>query len=622
MHKKQYFFILFLVGFLSSCIQTPIFLTQIQAQPSGTVLTIDGYDDIELTYDEILSLPNITITGKAEPSGLLNGTWKGVTLKTLTELANGTYWYSYNVTIISNDGYHKTFNWTLVQDQKCFVAYEVNGTPLNPNIHGHLRTVLINGSSDYWISNTSRIVLTPITGDPRLDYNVTITNQGKEYFFTGLNITTYKNITSFGGLTTSWDGLHGPWKLRGINLTQLLSSTGPWTSTCALNITARDGYNSILYFWELKNGTQMPILAYEQDDDLFPLTGVEQGPRIMMVSPDVPISRGDNCPWGISKIEIIQDYFTNFSIILDGKVNYTMDHQIFYEGMWCEDDHHALVNYDGYEWDGIPFWMIVGYVNRPVTHLPYENSSTASATIFTADGTIITIPRNIYDKENNLIIAPIKDDQIIMKKYPLTVVGEGYRIDDVSKIVMNYDGGPQTNKYNISKVSEITPTNPFSIPFLHFNTIVDFSSLNSPIILSIKNETSHPNLVDLSQITPILNLSTDISVETSMTIRIYYTDSQLIQSGALTEVGISAYTYQDGKWIPLETTVNPSSNYVEFTTSEFGLYTLAISSSTLPPLVIVVAIAITLISIISLIGVLYWFKIRKKTLIFNLFKRN
>ncbi|MHA2059807.1 MAG: hypothetical protein ACW976_03420 [Candidatus Ranarchaeia archaeon] len=617
MEKKRWALLLFFIIAIPLVAILDYTPAVVEAQPSGTILSVDGYDDQDFTYDELLSLPNVTLTGWMGSPDTLNGSWKGVTLQTLGSLVEGSYWSSYNMTVFAPDGFQRKFNWTLVQNQGCMIAYSVNGSPLDPAVHGYIRMIWLNGTSSYWIKNASRIVLSPITGDARLDYTVNVTNIGVTTVFSGLNLTSYPNITSDGGLITSFGSTQGPWRLRGINLTALLLLTGPWNSTSALRVTARDGYITFLD-WNtvMNNGSHTMILAYEIEGDLYPLSGSPQGPRIIVVGSEGPITDGHNCPWGVAKLEVLHKHWQSFSFELYGVSNYTVDHSYFYAGMSCPETTHAgSIIYNGHNWTGIPLWLFVGFVDAINPHDDYNDTSSHSATVRTHEGTVLTIPRNVFDRDDSLILAPMLDGAVIFEPYPVSLVGKGFEVEKVSSITVNLDQPPTVDLYNVTDVSGISASTPLSIPFLYYNTLLNISSLNTPTMLEITTPivTDTIGLEGVTLVSPYMSLSSSETVTTSMTVRVYYTDSQLLSAGVVNELSLKAYTYHDGIWQEKATTISTEENYIEFTTTDFESYFVGSGGGGDPLLPLLLLVGGGIAGVVVVAVVIYFVKFKPKT---------
>ncbi|NJE31401.1 hypothetical protein E3E38_10140 [Thermococcus sp. 18S1] len=92
-----------------------------------------------LTYDELSKLPSREVEAPlycvGEPGKVRkNGTWKGVPLKTVLELA-GPQSRAYKVALYASDGFTTDFYLdTVREDEDIIIAYEFNGEPITPRI--------------------------------------------------------------------------------------------------------------------------------------------------------------------------------------------------------------------------------------------------------------------------------------------------------------------------------------------------------------------------------------------------------------------------------------------------------------------------------------------------------
>ncbi|ASJ12716.1 molybdopterin-dependent oxidoreductase [Thermococcus thioreducens] len=92
-----------------------------------------------LTYDELSKLPSKEVEAAlycvGEPGKVRkNGTWKGVPLKTVLELAKPAGG-AYKVALYASDGFTTDFYLdTVMREEDIIIAYELNGEPITPRI--------------------------------------------------------------------------------------------------------------------------------------------------------------------------------------------------------------------------------------------------------------------------------------------------------------------------------------------------------------------------------------------------------------------------------------------------------------------------------------------------------
>jgi DMSO/TMAO reductase YedYZ molybdopterin-dependent catalytic subunit len=108
---------------------------------TGGVIQVTGLVErsYNITYDELSRLPAKNVEAPlycvGEPGKVRkNGTWKGVPLKTVLELA-GPQGGAYKVALYASDGFTTDFYLnTVMGDENIIIAYEFNGEPITPRI--------------------------------------------------------------------------------------------------------------------------------------------------------------------------------------------------------------------------------------------------------------------------------------------------------------------------------------------------------------------------------------------------------------------------------------------------------------------------------------------------------
>ncbi|NLT40565.1 MAG: molybdopterin-dependent oxidoreductase [Clostridiales bacterium] len=125
-------------------------------------LNINGKVDNELslTYDELLLLPEMTATAVLECEGYFTdtATWSGVSLKELLDMA-GVQSDAGKIIIRSADGYKTTLSLEEAAAPGNFLAYELEDETL-PVLHGFpLRAVFPGLTGYYWAKWVQEIVV-------------------------------------------------------------------------------------------------------------------------------------------------------------------------------------------------------------------------------------------------------------------------------------------------------------------------------------------------------------------------------------------------------------------------------------------------------------------------------
>jgi DMSO/TMAO reductase YedYZ molybdopterin-dependent catalytic subunit len=117
-------------------------------------LKISGLVDhpLELRYEELRCLPKISDDPLLICEGFFEdkATWAGVPLVDVLNLA-GVQPEASEITLVSADGYQVGINLNEAQQEKNFLAYEVNGEML-PILHGFpLRAVFPGKNGNFWL---------------------------------------------------------------------------------------------------------------------------------------------------------------------------------------------------------------------------------------------------------------------------------------------------------------------------------------------------------------------------------------------------------------------------------------------------------------------------------------
>jgi DMSO/TMAO reductase YedYZ molybdopterin-dependent catalytic subunit len=107
---------------------------------------------LDLTYDEIRSLPKVTATPTLVCPGFFNdtATWSGVPIRTILEMA-GVQPDAKRITLTAADGYGTSVSLEEALQPKNFLAYDLMDEPV-PVLHGFpLRAVFPDKYGSYWV---------------------------------------------------------------------------------------------------------------------------------------------------------------------------------------------------------------------------------------------------------------------------------------------------------------------------------------------------------------------------------------------------------------------------------------------------------------------------------------
>lgn len=154
----------------------------------------------------------------------------------------------------------------------------------------------------------------------QIDWNVTVvSSDGEEQVLTYAEITAMPSHEGFGGFFTTVGTIHGPFKLKGVPLTDICALVGGIENTNTVWVSAPDGYLMVFSYDQL-NGEfrtfdpatfkEVPheqltiILAFEQDGAPLP-DNYGKPLRIAIVSPsDDYITEGHYWVMWVDRIEV------------------------------------------------------------------------------------------------------------------------------------------------------------------------------------------------------------------------------------------------------------------------------------------------------------------------------
>jgi len=344
----------------------------------------------------------------------------------------------YGVTIISGDGYQRTFSSKLLaRNDDYIVACYLNGTEL-PELDDKgkplapLKLVGEEVSGGNRVSNIARIVLDIA---PAQEEKLTLIGD-ETRSFTMDEVWMMPSCTADGGYKKSTGTIVGPHTYTGIDIAYLANLVGRIAPSISIKVTASDGY-SMTYSYdqimgdlttyngamgEEAGGPVTMILAYEENGKSIPYD--RGGPlRIAFVGPESPITDGHFWIKQVNKIEILGSA-KEWDLTLRGAITEVMDRSTFESGVGC----HGVSWTDdkGRTWRGIPLWMLVGCIDDDEEH----DFSDAVAdkgyniALIAGDGYSLTLESTFIKRNADIIVANELNGKILSDKYwPLRLVG-------------------------------------------------------------------------------------------------------------------------------------------------------------------------------------------------------
>jgi hypothetical protein len=259
-----------------------------------------------------------------------------------------------------------------------------------------------------------------------------------------LNQTAIGRLPSFeseGGLETSAGSLEDNANYTGVTLSTLLALVGGMNSSCALNVTASDGYNMVFTYDQVQgwNFTTYSPVTGEEMSTTQPFTLVlayyenganltsDIGPlRLVILSPQDLLTDGHLWVYEVIALQIIPS-IVPWTLVLDGPNPYNMTQDYFEAGLnW----HNATwTDTEGNVWFGMPLWYLVGWMEGPVGANRMQFNDTLANegyTVNVINGQNITQPFNstfVAYNDNIIVASELNGAPLPAPYWPLRLCG-------------------------------------------------------------------------------------------------------------------------------------------------------------------------------------------------------
>jgi len=261
-----------------------------------------------------------------------------------------------------------------------------------------------------------------------------------------LNQTGMGRLPSFeseGGLETSAGSLQDNANYTGVKLSTLLALVGGMNSSCALNVTASDGYNMVLTYDQVQgwnfttyspvtgaevSNTQPFTLALAYYENGANLTS-DIGPlRLVILGSQDMLTDGHLWVYEISTLQIVPSV-VDWTLVLDGPNPYNMTREYFEAGLswhnatWVDSNNNA--------WFGIPLWYLVGFMEGPNGTNRMEFNDTLAnegytVNVINGQGTTQSFNSTYVANNDNIIVAEALNGAPLPAPYwPLRICGPG-----------------------------------------------------------------------------------------------------------------------------------------------------------------------------------------------------
>jgi DMSO/TMAO reductase YedYZ molybdopterin-dependent catalytic subunit len=305
-----------------------------------------------------------------------------------------------------------------------------------------LAALLLTGSFGCGGAKTTTTTTTPADSGATV---LTITKGSEVKTYNMAEIMAMTPTEGWGGIMNSSGVISGPYRQKGVLLTELLDSVGGIGENDALRITAKDGY-SMTYSYdqivngnfttldcssgeEVSHGTLTVILSYEEDG--VTLDSDKYGPlRVVILSSNTQVTEGH---WWVKRVEQIEivELEPTWSLHLEGAMVEDIDMNTF-ESCSAPGCHGASWTDDeGAVWDGIPLWFLVGRVDDDNSHSKESqafNDALAIAgyevNVIAADEYSKTFTSEEVKRNNDMIVAfRVDGGPLPEERWPLRLVG-------------------------------------------------------------------------------------------------------------------------------------------------------------------------------------------------------
>ena len=252
------------------------------------------------------------------------------------------------------------------------------------------------------------------------------------------------SFTSEGGLENSAGTLADNANYTGVTLSTLLTLVGGMNSSCALNVTASDGYNMVFTYDQVQGwnfttynpvtgaelSTTQPftlVLAYHENganltSDIGPL-------RLVILGSQDLLTDGHLWVYQVCKLQIIPSV-VDWTLILIGPNPYNMSRTSFESGLACTDWNHTASWTDstGNVWFGMPLWYLIGYIDDG-DRMSFNDTLASqgyNVTVITGQGYSESFNSSTVARNDNIIVAELLNGAPLPAPYwPLRLAGSG-----------------------------------------------------------------------------------------------------------------------------------------------------------------------------------------------------
>ena len=407
-------------------------------------IAVSGEEKAKLTGADYMAMRNnseigveISLEKKGETS-----LYEGIPFKQVAALADGGspsgfdagLWESgYDITLTASDGYSVTFNTADLSADDLYLVNSKDGTEIPPQTAGDV-------PGNLWVKDLILVELALGQNGPGekegSGFTLTLDIGGSEHLYTleELEASPYY-IEAKGSFTTS-AGTTYTHTYGGVQLAELLESYFDLKPDTTVTFVASDGYEMSYSGEEIMDTTNGEwILAFKSDGSYLPF---DPGYiRTVKVGPDNPNIEGHLSVKMIEKIKVDEKGFTDFTLEMKGKMDFSLDRQTLQS---CVNCHRKSVTYhdrkddEDFAYTGFPVWRILAYSDDP-DYAPHKQDKSIlsysreamnagyDVTITAADGFSITLDAAELDMNQDVILAMYKEgEELPEREQPIIIV--------------------------------------------------------------------------------------------------------------------------------------------------------------------------------------------------------
>lgn len=352
----------------------------------------------------------------------------------------------YDVTITGKDGYSVTFHSKDLDPAAMLLADMEDGKPVSPRIVGTV-------SKKYWVKDIAEINLglekkqaAEINFALKVRINKTVT----AYPIKDLEKSPY--FTEEKGSYTTSAGTKYSGKYGGIKIADFLRQYVRLKDETTVILKAMDGYEMNYNGKDIMDESQgVWILAFKKDGQYLP-----KDPgyiRTIKIGSQNPNIEGHLSVRMIAEVIVSEDVYRDFSLTMEGKLNFQVDRQTMQAGISCHKKHVDFIWKDREnKYTGIPLWRMLAYSDdekyaphkqdSSIISYKHESALKGYKVVLTAgDGYHITLDSKFIHKNEDLILAMYKNN----KELP----------DNEWPLILVWDKGLQNVPQNVKPIRQI-----------------------------------------------------------------------------------------------------------------------------------------------------------------------